>query len=342
MDILRIISVKIEWKNQDKHFKAADCLFRRIKPVSFLFIAFLAMVSCEDFFISEVTNVEIPGSESKLVVYSYISPQDSVLRVHVSRSIPYYSTVKEEAIMGQVIVSLSRQGGERKILEYDQNYRCFVIRSEMFKVEPGLFYNLSVELESGERVDAECYVPELEFDKIEAEALKAETDEWGNEYTSIDWKITTRNNGQANYYSSGAYVSSYRTTSYNGLTESFIYHQDLWLEKGSQYIFDESGRTWSFKAGHWGSDYFYLPGDYDYTQGMPDIQSVDSIFVYVMQTDENYYLFHRSYDNYNYYGDDFPFAESVIIYSNIDGGLGVFAGYNRKNIYVPVPDRNDD
>ena len=342
MSNLRIAACSTLRKHPEKLPGGKLSMVSKAGFLSFIVIMLLVLVSCEDFFISEVTNVEIPGSESRLVVYSYISPQDTVIRVHVHRSTPYYSTSETEPVLGQAIVSLARKGGEISVLEYSEKYRCFVIRSGEFKIEPGFIYQLSVELANGDKVRAECYVPEMDYEKIEAEALITKVDEWGNEFTTIDWKITTSKNTEGNYYSSGAYLSSYRSSINDGQAESFVYHQDLWLEKGSQYILDESGKTHSFKAGYWGTDYYYPPGYYDDTEEMRDQQIIDSIFVYVLQTDENYYLFHRSHENYYYYGDDFPFAESVILFSNIEDGLGVFAGYNRENIYVPVENHIQD
>jgi hypothetical protein len=339
MDIMRIISVKTGRDKPKRFYKTAKYLFRRIRLLSIMVFALLVAVSCEDFFLSEATSVNIPGGDSRLVVFSYLSPQDTVIRVRVSRSVPYYNPVKDEPFEGQAIVSLAVKGGEKSFLEYNEDYSCFVISPDEFKIEPGNIYQLSVELENGERVTAECYVPEMEYNKVEAEALYDEADVWGNKYTSVNWKITTSKNPEGSYYSTGAYVSSYRSYVYDDLTESSESIQELWLEKGNQYMFDESGRTWSFKATHWGIDYSYPPDYYDYPEELQNSRNIDSIFVYLMQTDENYYLFHRSYENYYYYGDDFPFAESVLIYSNVDGGLGIFAGYNRKNFYVPVLSR---
>jgi hypothetical protein len=138
-----------------------------------------------------------------------------------------------------------------------------------------------------------------------------------------------------NYYSTGAYITTHTVIDFGDELMRFYDIHYLGLEKGSKYIADDAGRTFSFKAEmlkFYSSD--YPPDNPGYTN-----ESVDSIFVYVMQTDENYYLFHRSYENYFDYGD-FLLEEGILIYSNIEGGLGVFAGYNRKNLYVPVSSRS--
>jgi hypothetical protein len=322
-------------KKPQKFFEEAGFLFKGIRLLSIFLITFPVMVSCEDFFISEAVHVNIPGSESRLVVYSYISPQDTVIRVRVHRSDPYYSKAKAEPVSGKAIVSMARKGGKKSVLEYSENYQCYVIRSEKFKIEPGFIYQLSVELENGEKVEAECYVPELKYEYIWTEVMPAEVDEWGTEHISINWKITTRKNPEVNYYSTGAYIITHTVIDFGDELLRFYDTHDLGLEKGSKYIADGEGRTFSYKAEmlKFYSDY-YPPDNPGYTN-----ETVDSLFVYVMQTDENYYLFHRSYENY-YYSENFPFEESILIYSNIDEGLGVFAGYNRQNVYVPVSSRS--
>jgi len=42
---------------------------------------------------------------------------------------------------------------------------------------------------------------------------------------------------------------------------------------------------------------------------------------------ETYYKYYKSFQKHQETGDN-PFSESVIVYNNIQKGLGVFAGYN--------------
>jgi hypothetical protein len=56
-------------------------------------------------------------------------------------------------------------------------------------------------------------------------------------------------------------------------------------------------------------------------------QKADSAFlkVYLLNTDKSYYDYHRSLGNYDS-GDD-PFTEPSPVFSNVNGGLGIFAAY---------------
>lgn len=56
-------------------------------------------------------------------------------------------------------------------------------------------------------------------------------------------------------------------------------------------------------------------------------ESADSAFlkIYLFNTDKAYYDFHTSFLNYS--GGRDPFTENSPVFSNIEGGLGVFAAY---------------
>ena len=51
------------------------------------------------------------------------------------------------------------------------------------------------------------------------------------------------------------------------------------------------------------------------------------IFIQLLQTDAHYYQYHRSVQRSR---SDNPFTEPSLVYTNVVGGLGVFAGYNRS------------
>jgi hypothetical protein len=46
-----------------------------------------------------------------------------------------------------------------------------------------------------------------------------------------------------------------------------------------------------------------------------------------METDADYYKYHTSLNSYS--GTDEPFTEFSPVYSNVEGGFGVFASYVR-------------
>jgi hypothetical protein len=54
--------------------------------------------------------------------------------------------------------------------------------------------------------------------------------------------------------------------------------------------------------------------------------------IYLFNIDEHYYSYQNSLDHYTY-GD--PFSEPSPLYTNIKGGLGIFAAYQKLFVRVP-------
>lgn len=60
----------------------------------------------------------------------------------------------------------------------------------------------------------------------------------------------------------------------------------------------------------------------------------NEVLVLLSTLSEDYFEYQRTVEDQTY-GD--PFAEPVHIYSNVKGGLGVFAGYSTTAVRVPIP-----
>jgi hypothetical protein len=97
-----------------------------------------------------------------------------------------------------------------------------------------------------------------------------------------------------------------------------------------QFLSDNRLDGVNFTSGRfsWSGGYFNNNLNYDYT-------SYESIIAYgyLFNTDEPYYRYHQSLRNSN---NDNPFAEPAPVYSNITGGLGVFAAYNQSVITLQL------
>ncbi len=58
-----------------------------------------------------------------------------------------------------------------------------------------------------------------------------------------------------------------------------------------------------------------------------DNEPGNSLYISIAITDENYYKYHKSVNSFE--GDN-PFSEPTPVFSNITGGIGIFAGLNGK------------
>lgn len=296
--------------------------------------------SCEDFFISEADQSRIPGSEPQLVIYSYISPQDTLIQVNVFRSKPYSQDPGQYIpVNGDADVYLAKKGENFVQLTYDDELKAFTIIPDDFPVEAGNEYLLKVESHIGEYAEAECFVPEYEVNEVIISQPELTTNPYGEMIIRYDWTIVPENDDKEKYFRSLTTLKTcifYHDEDLEDL--SFCEYRTIWLERGNEFFQDKNGESYSFRVGYNGSFYFDGGGQ-DYYYGSYD--RFDSIFVHVFQTDYHYYRFHQSVENYSYYGDDFPFAEAVHIYSNINGGLGVFAGLNGRRFPVLTTQQQD-
>ncbi len=299
----------------------------------------LLMSSCEDFFISEVKNLKIPGSEPQLVVYSYISPQNTQLRVLIYRSVPYSLKPGDYIpVEGSADVFIAVKGEDFVKLEYDAERGYFSLPIEDFPVTENTRYLLKVETHDGDYTQAECYVPGYEIENPELTDIE-EDQEWGNKIYRMKWRLTTKPGNQERYFRTGAFAFSYNIykDEDGNLDTSRAFSRYVRLERGSWLFEDSEGGDYFYEGSYRIGGYsFYLDPD----TGQPAYPhehhylTIDSVFLYATQTDYHYYRFHKSVNDYYYYGEDFPFAETVHIYTNMSNGLGVFGGFNRRTFFA--------
>lgn len=304
--------------------------FRRFNSLAIrhtlsLMTALLLLTGCEDFFISEATNVDIPGSEPQLVVYSFISPRDTMIRVTVNRSLPNTMDPRNVPLVnGEAHVLMAKKGEAFTQLSYDENLMAFVINADDFAVEAGNEYTLKVEAFTGETVEAECFVPGFEIDTVILHDPVQTSDQYEQFKTVYQWEVHPVPSSQVRYFRSGTFNSTWGNYD-NQQQLSLLMVMPLSLDKGQEYFTHTNESAPVFQATTWSYPY-EGGGSTDYG----NFNRVDSVFAYVMQTDYHYYQFHKSVENYYNSDDGFIFSEAVYIYSNIKGGLGVFAGYNQR------------
>lgn len=301
-------------------------------------ILMLTVTSCEDFFVSEVTNLNTPGSEPQLVVYSFISPADTMVWVYVDRSRPYVNTGRPYAPVGaNAEVFMARKGEEFVKLHYRSDMQRYVISAKDFPIIAGQYYQLKVETTLGEKASAECWVPEFEIARIELDPPFVATDSWGSNMLRLNWRITTANNGKTNYYRTGAIMQRWEVVNWGNQPDTFFLGQyPVEIDRGQEFFSDPSSRQYAFRASTYYSSY---ESDWKHNfreESESSYKQFDSLSVFVIQSDIHYFNFHQSARDYYYYDEDFPLAESVHIYTNIKNGLGVFGGYSMRSYVVPA------
>lgn len=282
-----------------------------------LYIVFAGIVllfmACE----KEVTNIKLPQDTSKLVVNAFISPQDTVLRANVSKTLPAIGKVKLSSNnLTDAIVTISNE--EKSVtLMYHEADRYYSANSKDFPILPGKTYFLKVSHPSFPQVGATCTVPVTQNNTLEVaiDSANSRYDGYKEYFMLMKWQDTP---SEMNYYRVFAETLAYQDSAYQ-------YYQPLYFDANDLYsdIRLDGANFSSPKAPIWMN--LISPG----------VQTKNTLFAHLLNTDEPYFRYHQSLRNYSN-TDGNPFAEPVLIYSNVTGGLGVFAAYNRTTVQIKL------
>lgn len=332
----------------------------------------LSICSCE----TVIENVALPYEE-RLVIQAFISPQDTLLEVKISKTRPVTGTFPSDQFYGsQVYKPLDRatieiSDGVRKAnfilqtitnplgTEYDQKTGKLVtqtrtgyfLKAKDFPIIAGKTYTLTAKTPNLPDASATCTVPNKKLiESKDFTILKGNIDsvKSGGAYSNglplyNYYNLTKRINitvndvaNEENYYAVAYYtqkIIQYKEYVNEKIVTQYIFNQ----EPGSDFITDykQDGKILNFvKAGINIGFYNDDPKQQNNTYNPKTISHNLSIFV--ATTDKAYYQYNKSIGSGRGLNDDNPFAEPVLTYSNINGGLGIFAGYNVTKVDVDL------
>ncbi len=270
------------------------------KILVFIISSSIIVTSCE----RDVHNIILPDFVQKLVVHSFISSYDSTSLVTVSSNQRIYGDLSIIETPGIVSVTISNGVKDVSLRKVVAGY---IFSHKDMPVEEGKTYKLTITTDKGLKAESTCTVPvrrdfHLEIDTVWEYLEIPEAGSWDMIRANI---YLTDYPGEANYF---RFASKF-------LIYDSRYPDNLIMEPPGdepEFISDE-GRN--------GARIFFN------TTRVTDPSQYDSAFlvIYVLNTDKPYYTYHKSLANYS--GGDDPFSEVLPLYSNIDGGLGIFASY---------------
>ncbi|MBW6489597.1 MAG: DUF4249 domain-containing protein [Lentimicrobium sp.] len=268
--------------------------------ISGLIACFFFMSSCENM----VSDVDVPLSDPRLIVHSVISPQDEFIKVIVSKSSPLYTQSNynwEDRFppVTNAVVKLT-EGNNSIILPYNPELKAFSISAEFFPVIPGKTYNLEVTAPGGYYATATTTIPDFEVPEIEILDIDNISD-MGNIAVMVNFRFRDIP-GQGQYYR----VAPGFLTGDDYYNETYVY--EIGLSRGENYITDKNSD----------GEYFTFRTSEVYTGYNSNVK----IYIRLFVTGESYYNYHRSVSSFE--GEN-PFSEPTPVYTNINGGLGLFA-----------------
>lgn len=272
--------------------------------VVLLWIGLLTIAtSCEDIFLKEV-EVEDAAVENRLVVQAFISPQDSLIKVEVRYAEPAIGIVElgEESSSNvrDAIVTL-QEGNTKVTLLLEDFERFYFIRKEAFPISAGKTYTLKVNVPDYLQATATCTVPKSRVDTSKVEIITIGDFQ---QKVVLSWEDISNETNYYNLFSLRMREDSLGNLEMERNSNSIGVYTDSLNDGG--LIFSDSFSPRNVTA-------------YDGYKFYP--------LVLLANVDYHYYEFHRTLEGQTLSGDILS-GIPLSIYSNIEGGFGVFAAYN--------------
>jgi Domain of unknown function (DUF4249) len=247
-------------------------------------------------------DVDVPKVDPKLVIQGFLSPQDEIIQIRVSKSKPVFGIYDEDSYYIENAVVRLMSNTDTTILEYDSQLQTYSVSQLDYPIEGGRTYALEVSAPGLKSVYATTTVPTLTPDVSSADYVSTQNFEGGNfgEYsTTFEYNVQWMDNEPGE--------SFYRLILGLEGTGSGSEPVDLLL---TDVLNEGEVISKNVFVGTWYSD----------------INPEQEPFgIYLLTVDENYYRYHLTT---NSIGGDDPFTEPVQVYSNITNGLGCFGSFN--------------
>ena len=276
-----------------------------------LYIAFAILISIASC-TTDATNVEVPNTAPKISVSCFISDDIDTISADIYWSDPVFTNSSRPEFPSDMDVRISN-GSTEAVLSYNLNNGRYEIPVTQFPLVAGQTYSLVVKASDGTTVNASTYIPTVPPVVTNSSAtitLQSQDGFEGGNYL-LTFKNTLANASEAfEYYRLSHYIRFQDVV--NGYDYSGFY--------GSTYI-NEDALNNNALYSEFNVQY------YDFALDQNQITCV----TYIMNCTEEYYRFHQTLENQSP-GD--PFSEPTLVYSNVENGLGVFAGYKKVRVEV--------
>ncbi|WP_299701877.1 DUF4249 domain-containing protein [uncultured Pontibacter sp.] len=282
-----------------------------------MIIAAIALQSCE----KDVENFDI-STKPMLVTTAFLSPQDTILTVEVKLTQPAIGKqLSEEQLKVKNATVVLSDGTQQTQLEYDEKHNKYFAPMASLPIVSGKAYFLRVTTPTGEKAEAECVVPSLEGIHFTGLHYETNTQEqydysWLMHVINFKWQDAP---GVENYYHLSGYRSYVHDIGYPAVRT--VQHEPFHADPFKIYARDTEQDGQIMQSPNFGLT----------TSEEDHASKPFAIYAVLAVTDKAYYDYHQSVISQERSGNN-PFAEPKRIYSNIRGGLGVFAAYNQIKV----------
>lgn len=309
----------------EKYNAVPDKTAGLFRPILFILPFIFLLASCEDFFESTV-EIDIPEHESRLTLTSRFSLEDTLLSVHLSKSLGILSN-ESYPVVTDGKVELYENGSLLTTFDYVSQNGFYQALLPQGTLKSGATYRLEAAA-GGQQIYAEQKMPQKP-ELLSASFEKEGTiDEFGDRADEIKIELKDRS-GESNYYM----VRAYEVLNYNGqtlLNDLSLYSFDPLLIYG----WDDNG---NYREPLLFSDAAFEGRQYEmqlHTYTYDDGANSEGILIRLFEITRERYLFLNTFYQY-YYNEDNPFAEPVNVFDNIEDGYGIFSVEAFSEYFIP-------
>lgn len=285
---------------------------------------------------NEVDPSELGVDPPKLVVSCFLSPQDVALTANVTRSRTVVGDSISQYLSGTSVsnATVMLSEGDRSVqLLYkntlfpgDSVRLYYSADAKLLPIIAGHTYKLTVTTADGQKATSTCTIPyavkptSVKLDSNANAILNRNQNQ--RYFVRASWQDP---GGQTNFYQVSGnfqYVVNCSNCSRTDGTSNLSFDDDnrgLFSDEGIDGTTMVSGRAYLTSSQSPGSQ------DLNFYQRY----RLASVSINLMTVSEPYYRYREAIIRQNRSRNN-PFAEPVLIPSNIDGGLGCFAGYNNS------------
>jgi hypothetical protein len=299
---------------------------KKIFLYSLIIFSHLFLLSCESL-IKEIDPSFLPETDSKLVVACFISPQDTVLAAKITETKLLIGTtgdIKDDITNASVSLS---DGSKIIQLIYNTKLDYYRALPAALPILAGKTYTITVKTPDGRKVNASTTIPNpIAIKEVKIDSIKVNNFQQGNSVTNTEYEVKViwqDKAGEINYYRAiSEFIILYRIPDPKNGKNVINTPVSTFIDLRTIDDKDVDGQILSlnrnFLATNIGAN---IQG-----QQIDQNKRLNKIKVGLFQTDIHYYNYHtslrRQRENNN------PFAEPVLLYTNINGGFGCFGAYN--------------
>lgn len=258
----------------------------------------LGLNGCEGIERSVVEIANVPTSNLPFVT-SFISPQDSVLRVKIEQTVPVVGQLPANTFAGSPVTGATvsiTNGLQSVTLPYNERRFEYQTKPRSFTVIAGGTYQLTIRLKDGATISSSCTIPS---EAVPLQSIRIIRDP-NTPKVRFTWPDLP---GPTNFYATSFYLFRLFSdgtvdTTGDRLEEVFSAESD---SKGGRFI----------------------------TKLVDPVSfSNERNALIISRTDKLYYEYHRALSALVLAKDN-PFADPIRLPSNMQGAYGVFCGYTR-------------